>query len=387
MRGPTRDGSREPCPGPPGSLAPRGAAVLFALACAAAGLLVAGCPARHDGGPVTVVVTDEKSGAAGMNPEDIEKAARVEGELVWYTSTPEKEATAFLAAFQRKYPFLRPRLYRSGTFETVQKMEEEIKSGDVHADVLHVLDVGIFIDLRRRGELLAYAPPEEADIGDQFEEPGYWWAMRLVDIAMAYNSSKLPSERAPRTWQDLLRPEFKGQLGFKDAGTAGTAYAEYYLLRERFGTYFWEQIAAQNPRIYRSSAAVMDDLAEGRVLIAGEMPGYAIYSAAREGKPIVGVWPKEGVPFIPGPIAILSRSPHPNAAKLFVNFALSHDGQALCRQLTGAYSARRDVGPLAGQPPLSAFHLLTPTAGWDDYFQKQERLRNELAGFFRTGTE
>lgn len=352
-----------------------------------AGVVLPGCPTRDETGPVKVVVTDEKTGGAPMAQADIERAARVEGELVWYTSTPDRAANAFLEAFGKKHPFLKPRLRRAGTFETVTKIEEEIKSGTVSADVLHVLDVGAFIDLRRRGELLPYSSPEEASIREEFQEPGCWWAMRLVDIGMAYDPKTLSPEKAPKAWEDLLRPEFAGKIGFKDAATAGTAYAEYFLLRERFGTSFWERVAQQKPRIYRSADDVMEGLRQGEILVAGEMAGYAIYGAAQSGRPMVGVWPTEGVPFIPGPIAIMARAPHPNAAKLFVDFGLSREGQDLCQQLMGTYSARKDVAPLKGQPPLSAFHLLTPTSGWEDYLQKQGQLRGEFADLFHSGSE
>jgi len=348
---------------------------------------LSGCPARDETGPVKVVVTDEKTGGAPMAQADIERAARVERELVWYTSTPDKAATAFLEAFRKKHPFLKPRLRRAGTFETVTKIEEELKTGTVGADVLHVLDVGAFIDLRRRGELLPYSSVDEASIREQFQEPGYWWAMRLVAMGMAYDPKMLPPERAPKAWEDLLRPDFTGKIGFKDAATAGTAYAEFFLLRERFGTHFWERMARQKPRIYRSADDVMDGLRRGEILVAGEMAGYAIYRAAQSGRPVVGVWPTEGVPFIPGPIAIMARAPHPNAAKLFVDFALSREGQELCQQLMGTYSARKDVAPLKGQRPLSTFHLLTPASGWEDYLQKQGQLRGEFEDLFHSGSD
>jgi iron(III) transport system substrate-binding protein len=363
-------------------------ALCLLAAVAAATLILSGCPPREETGPVKVVVTEERPGAAQMDRAQILRAAKVEGELVWYTSTPEVAANAILHAFKAKYPFVRTRLARAGTFETIRQTEEGIKTGNVEGDVLHVLDVGIFIDLRRRGELLPYTPEAEASIRDQFAETGYWWAMRLVDIGMAYNRTALSAQRAPKTWEDLLRPEFAGKIGLKDAATAGTAYAEYYLLRERLGTLFWEEIARQHPRIYRSADEVMEALLRGEILVAGEMAGYAIYGATQSGKPIGGVWPKEGVPFIPGPIAILARAPHPNMGKLFVDYTLSREGQELCQKLMGTYSGRKDVAPLKGQPPLSSFPLLlTPASGWEDYLQKQGQLQSEFDRLFQPGTE
>ncbi|MBM3499370.1 MAG: extracellular solute-binding protein [Armatimonadetes bacterium] len=366
---------------------PAGRSTVGLLILLLAGLALAGCPPKNNDGPISVLVSSDKDASTTPDPEQIGQAARVEGQLNWYTSLPEKDATAFLDAFKAKYPFIDARLHRSSTFDTISRLNEEIDSGEVRADVVHVLDVGVFIELRRRGELLRYASPEGSAIDDRFREPGYWWAMRLVAIGLAYNPKTLPPERAPRTWEDLLKPEFRGKIGFKDAATAGTAYAEYFLLRERYGTLFWERVAAQKPRISRSAEEVTAGLLDGSILVAGEMAAYAMIGAQEEGKSIAGVFPKEGVPFTPGPVAILARAPHPNAARLFIDYALSREGQTLFRDLGKAYSARKDVAPLRDQPPLSKLNLLTPTGGWEEYLQKQGALRTEFEKLFRPTSE
>ncbi len=350
-------------------------------------VLLAGCPKDDDQGPVRIVVSDDNGPAQPMDREAIIKAARVEGEMTWYTSAPDEAADGFLEAFREKYPFIRTHLRRSSTFDTISKISAEIDSGTVRADCVHVLDVGVFIELRQRGELLPYTSPEESAIDEKFRESSYWWAMRLVAIAMAYNSDTMPAGQAPETWEDLLEPEFRGKIGFKDAATAGTAYAQYFLLREKFGKAFWERMARQNPKISRSADEVMDALLNGDILVAGEMAGYKVQEAQEADQSIIGVWPEEGVPFIPGPVAILARSGHPNAAKLFVDFALSKEGQERFRDLVRAYSARADVSPLEGQRALKSLNLLTPTGGWSDYLEKQNSLRAEFEELFRPGSE
>jgi iron(III) transport system substrate-binding protein len=362
-------------------------AMVVCLVALLAALMLTGCPRNGDQGPVRIVVSDDNGPAQPMDREAIIKAARVEGEMTWYTSAPDKAADGFLGAFREEYPFIRTHLRRSSTFDTISKINAEIDSGTVRADCVHVLDVGVFIELRQRGELLPYTSPEESAIDEKFRESSYWWAMRLVAIAMAYNSDTVPPGQAPDTWEDLLRPQFKGKIGFKDAVTAGTAYAQYFLLREKYGRAFWERMARQDPKISRSADEVMDALLSGEILVAGEMAGYKILAAQEEPGPIVGVWPAEGVPFIPGPVAILARSGHPNAAKLFVDFALSKEGQERFRDLVRAYSARVDVSPLEGQPPLKSLNLLTPTGGWSDYLEKQNSLRAEFEELFRPGSE
>ena len=354
-------------------------ALTLALACV---LLAPGCRNGDEKDVVEVVVTEGKGEAGISDPRAIIEAAKVDGELHWYTSAPEGAAEAFLEAFEEKHPYINTHLRRSSTFDIVSQIQHEIEGGDVRADVFHVLDVGAFIDLRRNGELLQYQSHEESAIREDFRQPGYWWAMRVVALGMAYNPERLPADQAPKTWEDLLQPELRGKIGLKDAATAGTAYAEYFLLRQRLGTIFWERMAQQRPRISRSAKEVMAGLESGEILVAGEMAGYAILDAQGKGESVVGIWPKEGVPFTPGPVAILARSPHPNAAKLFIDYALSKEGQERFRELVSAYSARMDVEPLEGQPPLNSLNLLAPTGGWEEYLQKQPALRAEFESLF-----
>ncbi len=354
---------------------------------AALPILLAGCIENDDDSPI-IVVSDGKGTEAGpKSREEIIRIAKEYNELVWYTSAPEKAAKEFLAAFKQEYPFIVPRLERSNTFDTISRIGDEITNENVKADVVHVLDVGAFIKLELEGELRMYRSPEGSSIREGFRSPGFWWAMRLVAIGMAYNSEVLTPEQAPRTWTDLLDPRYQGRLGFKDAATGGSAYAQYYLLRERLGTLFWERMAEQRVGIHRSEQELKEGLIDEGIDVAGQMVGYKILDAKNKGEPIVGVWPEEGVPLIPGPIAILARAPHPEASMLFIDFALSKKGQERFQDLLGAYSSRADVEPLPGQPPLESLQLLTPTTGWDDYLENQRELRAEFEDLFRGGGE
>jgi len=352
-------------------------------------VVAAGCPPREDK-PIEVRITGPGDRGVELTPQEVLAAAKTEGELWWCTSVPDKAADRFLAAFQKEYPFINAHYWRAGTFDVVNKVERELESGDVRTDVLHVLDVGVFLSLKRQGELLRYEPLEARAVAPELTDPGYWWGLRNVAICMAYNPRKLPPSQAPKTWQDLLRPELNGRIAIKDATSAGSAYAEYFFLRQLYGSRFWEQLAGNQPTICKSAQEVMTKLlaANSPICVAGEMVSYQVYTYERlEKQPVVGIWPTEGVPMIVAPVAILARAPHPNAAKLFVNFALSQRGQAVFQDLVGSYSVRDDVPPRAGEKALSQIRQLTPEDGWDEYLEKQPELRAEFNKFFHPGLE
>jgi ABC-type Fe3+ transport system substrate-binding protein len=103
----------------------------------------------------------------------------------------------------------------------------------------------------------------------------------------------------------------------------------------------------------------MNGLLSGEIKVALCALSYAVYRYREiEKAPIEGIWPAEGVPVNLAPLVILAGAPHPNAAKLFVDWAFSAEGQHEMSRLVGAYSARRDVPSPVGQPAWGSFNAL-----------------------------
>lgn len=352
--------------------------------------LLGGCPGSNGNDEIRVTVDDEGGGGAvrARTASEVVALARAEGEVTWFTSIAEKQANQFARAFERKYPSLRVRLVRGGTFDLVSRIGKEIDAGTPTADVLHVLDPAIFVALRQRGELMQYVSPEAADVAPEYRDPGYWTAARLVTIGLAYDSRKLSASEVPQHWSALLASRWRGKLGLKDAQSAGSAYAQYYFLREKYGRDFWEQMANQRPRIYKTEDDLLNAVASGEIQIAAGVMGSNVQDFDHSHQvPLNTVWPRDGVPLVIGPVAVLSRAPHPNAARLFVDYCLSRDGQAMLRDLLGAYSARAGLQPPTGAPALSSLVLLTAPAGWTEYLAKQDDLRAEYNRLFHGESE
>ena len=348
-------------------------------------LLCAGCPT----GPPEPVRVSLQPAQSNERPteEQTRELAQAEGELTWYTSLPQGDAETLLAGFTRQYPFIRTRLERGGSFTIAQRVTDEIAAGRVQGDVLHVLDPSTFVQLRNQGALLYYDPPEARDIPAQHRDVGYWTALRAVTLGLAYNPRTIPAGQAPGSWEDLQAARFQGRVGLKDAETAGAAYALYFLLRERYGTAFWGQLAAQQPRLYKTAPQMVEALTSGEITVAA---GIAGSEDLPEGEGQAGlrlVWPSDGLPMIIGPVAILAAAPHPNCARLFISYVLSAEGQRLVTETVGAYSLRPDLPPPAGRKPLTELRLILPAGGWEDYAAKRELLRAEFARLLGEASE
>lgn len=366
----------------------RGAAVAVAgvLAC----VLVVGCPRDRGNEEIVITITDESAGqgARATTPDEIARAARSEGELIWYTSMPQEQADAFAGMFEKAHPFVKVRIVRQGTFEIVRRVQEEAASGQAGADVIHVLDPGIFISLRKSGQLYKYEPRESKLVPPGYKDAGYWTTARLVTVCMAVKSGTIPQADLPTTWRDLLDPRWRGELAIKDAQTGGSAYAQYYFLREKYGVSYWEQFAEQRPLIYKSEDRGLEALVHGDVKIAAGALGYKVYQYAKvDGQPVEAIWPSDGVPVCLGPIAILRSCAHPNAAKLFVEYVLSQHGQDAIARLLGSYSMRPDVAAPEGRIELSELSLFAAPDGWQDYLGKQNELHREYGALFNPESE
>lgn len=345
---------------------------LAAIACAA--VLCCGCPRTDD--PIEVVVEERTEGAA-TSIDEIRELAKREGEVVWYTSLPEGPAEEFLKLFGKRHPDITARLVRGSTFDLVGRVNKEIEDGKLQGDLIHVLDVAVFEEFVEKGQLLYYVSSEERCIPAAYKRQGYWSALRAVGLCVAYDSARYKQDQVPHTWPDLLDPRWEGKVAYKDAQTAGSAYAQFYFLREQYGTSYWSQVAARRPRIYKTADESLDALESGEVdLVSGAM-GYSIAERREKGSKVQAVWPKDGVPVMIGPIGILRGAPHRNAARLFMDFALSREGQQALRDIALVYSAREDIEPPEGQPKLSDLRVMTPVGGWEEYARRQEVLRSE----------
>ncbi|OQY28094.1 MAG: hypothetical protein B6244_08285 [Candidatus Cloacimonetes bacterium 4572_55] len=299
--------------------------------------------------------------------------AMKEGKLVWYSSAVKDACWRILYEFEETYPFIETTLFQGGSNKIQDKFEEEIKSGNIEADVIHVSLPTAFHRWRDGGNLAEYHSKEYAAFPPQYKDDGWWASARNITVCIAYNSQTLPSDKAPKTWSDLLDEKWDGKLIVGNPLLYGTRQVQYYALRTEFGKEFWHRISELAQRVEKPRELkefFLDPKSQVSVTYLGYF--YDRYSI-KLGEPVRAVWPKDGVPLVQSPVAIAKNSPHPNAAKLFLDFILSREGQALFQVLAGDYSVRDDVPPMPGKLPFDELNIIP--IDWDDFeYRKQEYL-------------
>lgn len=277
------------------------------------------------------------------------EGAKREGKLVIYTGVERAAAQVLVNAFKSKYPFIAAETVRASSSKLATRLDAELEANRVGGDVIEFSLLYLTTSLQQRGELLQYDSPEYAKYPRQYSAPGYWAASGVSNIIVLLNTRKIDEANIPQSWWDLAKPFWKDKLTIDNLEVSGTGYNWLTAIVNdaSLGWRFIEALGKNRPGIERGHAGMAQKVAAGEYAGAAEMSDFHLKNLrdAAAAVPLRGVWPSEGVPSEPWTSAILKRAPHPNAARLFLDFLLSREGQSLYVQTMGWVSARPDVAP------------------------------------------
>ena len=327
---------------------------LAATALPAAGLLAGRAGAQ--GLPVTRVLDFDTSA-------DIAKAEQ-EGEILLYTQDGEAGAAGVVDAFTKDFPKIKGNYVRAQNGALYSKILAERSAGRFGCDVIQFSEIGTAMDFQKRGGYEHYVSPQiPAYAAEHLSTPAgdYFWS-GVTFGGIAYNTTKVAAADAPKTWKDLLDPRWRNGVSTKQA-TSGLQFVQWYELRRLYGDGFWKEFAKQRPRGFDSRVQLFDRLAKGddKVTMLGEYGGYLLYK--EKGAPLAFVAPEDGLPASPLVAGIVSKGPHPEAGKLFIDWLMSLRGQAHYQNSPYLYygSVRKDAPAMPDGTRLRDYKLLAPT--------------------------
>jgi iron(III) transport system substrate-binding protein len=294
-------------------------------------------------------------------------AAEKEGAVVIYSPDVEQGTAKMLEAFHALFPKINTNYVRLQTGALYAKVQAERQARTYVTDVLNLSDIGLAFDFQKRNGYERYISPEMAAYkADFMSKPEGYWTWGSINVSgIAYNPTVVPPAQAPKSWEDLLDPKWKGSLSVKTSNS-GLQHFTWYMLTKVLGAEYWQKLAKQEPRAFDSYVQQYDRLVNGqdKVTECAQYSGFVQFK--QKGAPLEFVLPAMGAVAGPEVWGIVDHAPHPNAARLFLDWFLSPAGQKPFIDALFMHAARPDVAPPPGTEPLSSFKLLYPT-DWQDF--------------------
>jgi iron(III) transport system substrate-binding protein len=307
---------------------------------------------------------------------NVEKAF-AEGALVHYAPDTETSMSAYLAEFRKTFPQIATNYLRLQTGALYARLSAERQGRTYVPDTLILTEIGFALDFQKRGGYVLYHSPEmEFYQPHQKSKPeGYFTWDNQIIAGIAYNPGLVTPEEAPRNWKDMANPRWANVINFK-LSTSGLQHMVWYMLREMYGPEYWTQITELKPRGFDSYVQQYDRMVSGQdhVVSTAQYSGYLMAKA--KGAPVVFVMPPEGLAVAPGVIGVVDRAPHPEAARLFVDWYLGVPGQTSMTKTTQNYSARADVPPPPGGQKIGDFKLMIPS-DWEAFLKTHSQFVRE----------
>jgi ABC-type Fe3+ transport system substrate-binding protein len=301
--------------------------------------------------------------------------AKQEGRIVFYTSWGPGDADYVVKAFEKKYPPIKVETVRASSERTLTRLLNEHRANAFLGDVVAVngLQSGI---LKAKGALDRYQSPEAANFPAEWRDPdGYGTGLHQTIYVIGYNSGMVSPAAVPKSYEDLLQPRWRGQLVWDTE--------EYYLFgalmkargKEK-GLEYWLHLAEQQINFRKGYTLISELVSAGEFPVAVSLYQHRVDEYAEKGAPLQWIAPNPLVGGDPNKISLLKHAPRPNAAKLFIDFMLSAEGQKLLQD-KGRSPGRIGIGPR--NPRLKEAKIFTLHVGPDEY----EELGKEFNRVFK----
>ena len=252
------------------------------------------------------------------------EGAKKEGKVVVYSFTAVDQLKPLLEEFQKRYPFLSPEHYRGNATAVFNKYNTEVRAGQTLADVIDISG-GETYTLWQMGLIDPYLSPSREGIPKDFlDEKGFWIAHYHFVIALGFNTQQIKPAEAPKSYDELLNPRWKGRFSLDPADQDLFGALLLHWGKEKALSYF-RNLAKLEPRMVSGHTQQANLVGAGEIPMAPWLYGYRPLQLKDEGAPVETLV-FDPVLSNPAYLLLTKNSPHPHAAALFIDWALSADG-------------------------------------------------------------
>jgi iron(III) transport system substrate-binding protein len=310
-----------------------------------------------------------------MEAQNWKEKAEGEGKLMFYATFNAADSKTLVDGFKKLYPKIDATYYRTTDAALMERILTESRAGQNLWDVV-ITSSFYGHNLKKRGLLAAYDSPERKSYRDGYKDPQATWTSSYTNYgAFGYNTRMVAKTGVPKSFNDLLKPEWKGQIGMDSRPY------------EWFGTML-KAMGEEKGLAYMRELAKQTQLRAGRTLVAqlvaaGEFKGALTgYSQTFEvlkpsGAPVDWIYLNPVFANI-HPTGVAAKAPHPNAARLFIDFILSKRGQELIRGMN-RIPDRIDTPPDQARLIEGIKPAFAPTEVLEE-FERYAKLFHEIFG-------
>jgi iron(III) transport system substrate-binding protein len=286
-----------------------------------------------------------------------------EKRLTLYTSF-SPDLTAPMAEAFEQHSGIKVDLVDAGTGEMLGRIDAEKQNPQ--GDVMLGGGAESFEAFRENFE--SYKVKDEALIPARYKAPDHrWHAYVSLPVVLIYNTNLVSEAEKPAGWQDLVAPQWKGRVAMADANKSGTSFVQVATMLTLFGRdngEGWQMIedVVANAKVLGSSSMPLKGVNDGEYAI-GLTYEYGAYKYKKAGGPIGVIYPAEGTVSLADAVAIIKGAPHPQNARLFMDWLFSQEGQELATSM-GLRPVREGVSSPAGLLPSSEIKLIDLDQSW-----------------------
>jgi iron(III) transport system substrate-binding protein len=271
------------------------------------------------------------------------EGAKKEKKLVFYTTMDLPQTIEVVRDFAQKYPFLDLELHPLEAETLVKRIQSEARGGISTWDVL-LGGGGMLQPVLEANLLVAYhSPQREAVSGPLNDSAGFWSGYYINPYVLGYNTTLVKEEEIPKSYDALLEPRWRGNRIAIDRTAHGLLRGLAAAWSEERAVAYLKRLADQQPVMALASIMAVDSLHTGNVaMVIARAPVIQGYKKQLQ-SPIDWVSLEPTVAQIDA-VMLSAQSPHPNAARLFVDFVLSKEGQGALAGIQ-QIPVRRDMEP------------------------------------------
>jgi iron(III) transport system substrate-binding protein len=252
------------------------------------------------------------------------EGAKAEKEMLWYTNTGVDNANNYIRAFKKAYPFVNAKVWRAKSRTITDRFLTEARAGVFLADVVKN-STNLMPPLFEQKLIGRYESPIRASY-PAHAKGELWTNLNYEFRVFAFNDRMISRQEAPKSWEELLEPRWKGKILFDESSQEEVVTWLAMKGKEKTVAYFKK--LSESLLIRRGRDTIANLLAAGEAPLAVTVYPYNMETMRAQKAPVDWIAP-DMIPGLLYPLTMVRQAPHPYSAALFYDFLLSDAGQKL----------------------------------------------------------